>query len=345
MARKTKMNSLTSPELLEQVNPDNLRLLDDFVEYCKSTQKSPDTIKGYVSDIRIACVWALQHNNNLFFVEWTRKQIIRLQNWLLYTNENSPARVRRIKASLSSMSNYIENIEEDTYPEFRNIINKIESPKNNPVREKTVFEREELEGLLKHLVDNKQYMKACFLALAMYGGRRKAELCRFRVSDFANDKDHIVCDGALYQSDPIKTKGRSGGKMLVCYTLVKPFKPYLDMWLAERERLGIQSEWLFPHPSDPTQHIGISMANSWASSFSKMLGKDLYWHALRHFAVSEMSRQGLPDNAIIMMLGWSKESGSAMFSIYNDRPQEDQLSEWFKDGEINTSGRKSVNDI
>ena len=32
MGRKTKQNHLTSPELLEQVNPENLRLLDDFLD-------------------------------------------------------------------------------------------------------------------------------------------------------------------------------------------------------------------------------------------------------------------------------------------------------------------------
>lgn len=31
MARKTKQNKNTSPELLKQVNPENLRLLEDFL--------------------------------------------------------------------------------------------------------------------------------------------------------------------------------------------------------------------------------------------------------------------------------------------------------------------------
>ena len=30
MPRKTKMNSITSPELLSKVNPHNLELIDDF---------------------------------------------------------------------------------------------------------------------------------------------------------------------------------------------------------------------------------------------------------------------------------------------------------------------------
>lgn len=345
MGRKTRMNSITSPELLAQVNSENQYLLGEFQDYLRSVQRSEETIHGYTHDIQIAWVWNLQHNNNITFTDWKVRHVVKFQSWVLNENKNSPARVRRLKASLSSLSNFIENIMYDEYPNFRNIINKVENPENQPVREKTILSREELEGLLKVLVDNKQYMKACFLALAMYGGRRKSELCRFRVSDFAQDDKHIVCDGALYKSDPIKTKGRGGGKMLECYTLRKPFQPYLDMWMEDRKNLGIESKWLFPHPNNPEEHIGVSMANSWANSFSRILGKDVYIHSLRHHVVSELSRQGLSDNAVVLFMGWSDSSGSQMFSIYNDNPKDDQLAAWFKDGEINTSDKKGITDL
>lgn len=345
MGRKTHMNSLTSPELLGQVNSENQYLLGEFQDYLKSVQRSPQTIDGYTHDIWIAWVWNLQHNNNITFTDWKVRHVVKYQSWILNENKNSPARVRRLKASLSSLSNFIENVMYDEYPNFRNIINKVENPENQPVREKTILSREELEGLLKVLTDKKQYMKACFLALAMYGGRRKSELCRFRVSDFAEDDKHVVCDGALYKSDPIKTKGRGGGKMLECYTLRKPFQPYFDMWMKDREERGIESKWLFPQPNNPDEHIGVSMANSWANSFSRILGKDVYIHSLRHHVVSELSRQGLSDNAVVLFMGWSDSSGSQMFSIYNDNPKDDQLAAWFKNGEINTSGKKGITDL
>ena len=184
MGRKTKMNSITSPELLAQVNPENTQLLEDFKDYLRSIQRSETTIAGYENDIQIAFVWCLQHNNNTFFVNWTKRNIVAYQNWLLNSNENSPARIRRLKAALSSMSNFIESVLDDEFPNFRNIINKVENPVNRPVREKTVWEDSELEALLEKLVERKDYEKACYLALAMYSGRRKSELCRFKISDF-----------------------------------------------------------------------------------------------------------------------------------------------------------------
>lgn len=329
MARKTKMNHITTPYLLRQVNPQNKQLLDEFVEYCRSTQKSETTIAGYISDINIAFVWALQFNSNMFFVDWKKKHIVKYQNWLLYTNENSPARVRRLKAALSSLANYVENVCEDEYPTFRNIINKIENPKNKTVRDKTVWTDEELDNLLEKLVLLSKYEQACYLALGMYSGRRKAELCRFKVSDF--DDSHLVCDGALYKSSPIKTKGAGGGKMLECYTLANKFRPYLEKWMCERKLKGIDSEWLFPKNSDPSTHIGISTANSWANTFDRLTDKPFYTHSLRHRFTTALSEEGIPDGVIQEIIGW--ESGD-MVKLYVDTNKDDQIAKFFKGDKI-----------
>ena len=178
MSRKTKMNSLTSADLLAKVNPENLRLINDYTDYLKSIQHSESTINVYTNDLQIAFVWALNHNNNKFFVNWSKRDIVAFQNWLVNENGNSPARVRRIKATLSSLSNYIESVMDDEYPEFRNIINKIKNPVNQPVREKTILSDEQIDELLKHLVEHEQFDKACLVALAVCSGRRKAELRR-----------------------------------------------------------------------------------------------------------------------------------------------------------------------
>lgn len=340
MGRKTKMNSITSPELLSQVNPSNIQLLEDFKDYLRSIQRSETTILGYENDIQIAFVWCLQHNNNAFFPNWTKRNIVAYQNWLLNSNENSPARIRRLKASLSSMSNFIESVLDDEFPNFRNIINKVENPINRPVREKTVWEDSELEALLGKLVEHEDYEKACYLALAMYSGRRKSELCRFKISDFDDDK--LVCGGALYKSVPIKTKGRGGGKMISCYTLAKKFKPYLDMWLEPRlEKYG-DSEWLFPDPKNPNEHIQISTTNSWSNTFSRLAGKPAYIHSLRHYFTTSLVRSGIPDNVITQIVGWESAD---MCKVYTDIDADEQIGMYFKDGDIVAPEKKTFEDL
>lgn len=340
MPRKTKQNDITSPELIAKVNRDNMSLLHDFLDYLKSTQRSEATIHGYENDILIAWVWCLENNDNKFFVNWTKRNIISYQNWMLSENENSPARVRRLKAALSSLSNYICNVLDDEFPDFRNIINKVESPANHPVREKTVWDNKELELLLQRLTDNGDFEKACLLALAVYSGRRKAELCRFRVADF--DDAALVCDGALYKSTPIKTKGRGGGKFICCYTLAKKFKPYLDRWLDERDRLGIDSEWLFPSHDDQKNQISVGTLNSWANTFSNMTGRDFYFHSLRHAFTTSLVRAGIPDNVITQIVGWES---SDMCKIYTDIDADEQIGMYFEGGEIKKPATNAIQTI
>lgn len=340
MGRKTKMNYITNPELLAQVNPENMQLLEDFKDYLRSVQRSETTIAGYENDIQIAFVWCLQHNNNTFFVNWTKRNIVAYQNWLLNSNENSPARIRRLKSSLSSMSNFIESVLDDEFPNFRNIINKVENPVNRPVREKTVWDDAELEALLDKLVEHKDYEKACYLALAMYSGRRKAELCRFKVSDF--DSDKLVCGGALYKSAPIKTKGRGGGKMINCYTLAKKFQPYFDLWNAVRQEKYSDSEWLFPDAKNPNEHIQISTINSWSNTFSRLSGKPAYIHSLRHYFTTSLVRSGIPDNVITQIVGWESAD---MCRLYTDIDADEQIGMYFKDGDIAVPEKKGFGEL
>lgn len=339
LSRKTNRNKLTDPEKTAMINKSNLLLKDDFIIYLRSLQRSEGTIVGYENDLLILFTYIMDNLDNKDFKDITKRDIVRFQNWLI-SNGNSSARIRRMKAAISSLSNYCENILSDEEPEFdgyRSIVRKIENPPLNTVREKTVWEDSELEGLLDTLVKNKEYDKACMVALGMYGGRRKSELTRFKVSDFDDDK--LMCGGALYKSAPILTKGN---KYLECYTLAKKFKPYLDLWIDYRKNNNIESEWLFPSHSDMTKPISISTINSWTKKFSDITGRDFYMHSLRHYFVTALSKAGIPDNVVVEIIGWSS---SEMFKIYNDVSKDEQISKFFSDGDINVGAVKSISDV
>lgn len=330
MARKTQINhGLTANAA--NINPANIQLKHDFLDYLKSIKRSPGTIKGYDNDLDIFFCWVIDNAGNKDFVNITKRELVRFQNWLCDNNANSPARVRRIKAAISSLSNYIEAIldTEDEFKDFRSIVRKIESPALQAVREKTVLTDEQVDKLLTSLTDSGKYEKACAVALAMFSGRRKAELPRFRMSDFEDDK--IVCDGALYKSSPIQTKGRSGGKFISCYTLVKDFKPYLEAWIKQREEFGIESEWLLPDPSNVSEPLSITILNSWAKTFSRILDEDFYWHCCRHRYTTYLVRAGIPDGVIAEIVGWTSTD---LVKVYTDIDADEQIGAFFKNGEI-----------
>ena len=196
-SRKTVYNSICSMDKVENVLPENIRLGNDFLDYLTSIDRAKSTIDNYRADLQIFWVWNYEFNNNKFFVDLTKRDIVKFQNHCLKKWKWSPARMKRVKSTLSSLSNYIENMLDDEFENYRPIIRKIENPAAYAVREKTVLEEEQLQKLLDYLVENEQYDKACMLALAMNNGRRKAELPRMKVSYFTPDN---IIYGSLYKS-------------------------------------------------------------------------------------------------------------------------------------------------
>lgn len=341
MGRHTVYNNITSEEKIAQINPQNTELMEDFVEYLGSIGRAESTIKNYRSDLLVFFCWCVDNLENKSFVELTKREIARFQNYAIKTWGWSSNRLRTVKATLSSLGNYIEAILDDEYQGYRSIVRKVENPPKETVREKTIWSDEELEALLKKLVDMQEYDKACYIALGMYSGRRKAELCRFKVSDF--DKKHLVCDGALYKSDPIRTKGRGNGKYIPCYTLAKKFKPYFDLWMKYRKEHGIESPWLFPNKTKPEEKMSISTVDGWTSRLTKLAGgKELYIHSLRHYFTTSLAKAGIPDSVIQTIVAWASAD---MVRVYDDSTADEQLGMYFKNGDIAVPESKSFGDI
>ena len=342
IGRKTQQNNITSLELLKKTNAKNIRLKNDFITYLKSVGRSETTIKSYVNDLDIFFVFLLQNCDNKFFVDVTKKDIIFYQNWLLSENGNSPARIRRLKSTLSSLSNYIESICDEEFPNFKPIIKKVESPVGEPVREKTVLSEEQLEYLLTTLVEKKKYQKACAVALAAYSGARKSELVRFKVDYFTDDN---IIYGSLYKTyEKIKTKGRGKGKFIEKFIIVDKFKPYLDLWLKHRKELGIESNWLFvtKNKDGVWNQTKSDTLNSWALTNSKILGLPFYFHSMRHFFTTFLHLSGLPDTVIKSIVGWNSIE---MVSRYNDISIDEELGQYFDENGIKTTEKVGLSDL
>lgn len=344
MGRKIQHNNIVTEDLLTQCNPENIELGNDFLDYLRSIDRSPNTIDAYKHDLSIFWTYLLIHCNNKFFIDLTKRDISKYQSYCLTEYKWSPARMRRVKSTLSSLSNYVENMLDDEFEDFRPIIRKIENPANEKVFTKTVLEDDQLENLLNQLAENKKYDKACMLALAMNSGRRKSELPRFKVSYF--DDENIIY-GSLYKTpERVKTKGRgSRGKMLTLYVLSKPFKPYLDLWMNYRKENGIKSEWLFPKKVNGEyldEPMDAKTLDSWADTFSKMLNIDFYWHSLRHYFTTACSRSGLPDDVIQTLIGWNSLD---MVTLYKDIDADEQFGKYFSDGGIKKVESTTLSDL
>lgn len=346
MARTTVYNKITTPEKLSKVNLNNLELAEDFLTYLLSIDRSEGTIRGYKNDLNIFWCWNLEFNRNKDFAKLTKREISRFQNYAINTWGWSPKRTRRVKACLSSMSNYIQDIldEEEEFENFTPIIRRIENPADEAVRKKTVFSDEQVQMLMDELVKRKEYEKACSIAIAAYSGMRKSELLQMK-ADFFSDT-HLIFDGAMWETDEIRTKGRGKiGKRLNKYILVGA-KPYIDLWIKQRKELNIDSEWLFV--SKTTNKNGDiiwkqrSDLSYWTQEFTEIIGEDFYYHCLRHFTCSMLFRNNIPSDVIQDFFGWSS---AEMLSIYNDNSAKDTFGQYFTKDGIVKSKEGSMNNL
>jgi len=324
MSRRTVWNRLVNDELLAKINIQNKELKQDFLDYLESVDRSEQTVYQYSKDLDSFFVWNLQSNDNKFFVDIKKRDYIKWQKWAMDILGWSPARLKRVKATLSSLSNYIERILDDEYPNFRSVITKIESPIKEPVREKTVLTDEQIKELLDRLTAEERYEQACAVAILAYSGMRKAELLLMKTSYFT--ESNIIFDGAMYQTEKIRTKGRGkNGKQLNKYVLIAA-KPYIDKWLSVRPEFD--NDWMFVNAHGERRKDISTFTAHW----SKLLSEDIYAHSFRHYFTSYLSRMNIPAEVIREINGWSE---IGMVSVYNDNEVKDTFGMYFtKDGVV-----------
>lgn len=71
--RKTVYNTISTEEKLKNINPDNIQLGNDFLEYLTSIDRSKSTINAYWNDLNVFWCWNLDFNKNKFFIDLTKK--------------------------------------------------------------------------------------------------------------------------------------------------------------------------------------------------------------------------------------------------------------------------------
>ena len=342
MARKTVYNNLVTEEQWNEVNEDNKSLLQDFMDYLISIGRSEETVFQYKNDVRIFMTWYVTKGKNKHFTEIKKREVVAFQNYLLTTCGMSSARIRRLRSSISSLSNYIENILDDEYPEFRNIINKIEAPVLTPIREKTILTFEECERVADQLILDDNPQLACLLMFACYSGLRKQELTRLLVKDFTTDINMALSDN-FYKTSPIKVKGR--GNRTENKFIWNKVDKYLSLWLKRRKELGIECEYLFCRDIDGGyKKLIVSSMNSFAKTLERYFQDSIYWHSFRHVIATELTRSNLPIDVIQFLLGHKSSETTKIYIDISSEEGMDKFADFFS-GKTTEVKSTTLNDL
>lgn len=298
--RKTKRLPEITESELAKINKDNMQLIDGFLRYIKATDLSPATIKVYTSNLYIFMNWIRENEGNIDFAEIDETTIILFQGWCM-DNDMSSSRIRNLRSSISSLSDYVIKTlkrRDPKWQNFENFTKFVDAPPQVYVREKTVLEEDEVKHLLDSLVKDEKYQIACMVAVLVSSGMRKSEAIQCQVDWFRGD--NVNCAGGMYVSPKIRTKGRGRrGKLLEKFFIKDMLDPYLDLWLEERKKLGIDHNDLFVRKQGGKWvSIQQSTVDSWMNTCSRYTEQVIYAHAFRHFISTWLKRQGTETSQI-----------------------------------------------
>lgn len=320
--RKTFRKVITSPELTEQINPDNMKLANRFLKNF-ATKRSPNSVVSYKSNLTIFFTWNLLENDNCFFIDIKKRELMEFFDYCVTELKWGSQRFAQMHSSLSSFSRFIETFYDDEYPLFRNLLPKIEKPVKEAVRKKSVFSKDELDKLMSWLGENGRVNEQCLLATMMASGARISELGRFTVSMI--DENHTAFDGLFLETtEEMRVKGRgTSGKHINRYLIKDLFLPYYKKWLPIREKImkehGKNHDYVFiTKNGDPA---GVSTFNGWIEKWDTVLDKHLYAHSIRHFWTTYLLSFGLEKEFVQSLQSWSSDT---LVDLYNDATVKDR---------------------
>lgn len=326
-SRETYRKVITSPELTEQINPKNIKLMERYLKNF-ATKRSPKSVVVYRSNLIIFFTWNLLENDNIFFVDLKKIQLMDFFDYCITELKWSPNRYAQCHSSLSSFSEWIENYFDEEYPMFRNLLPKIEKPTKEAVREKTVLQKEDIDKIFEELDKADKIQEQCLLALAISCGARVSELASF-TTDLIDEENTVFDDLFLETTSKIRTKGRGvNGKMLTKYILKDMFLPYYKKWLEVRKEImkeyNQEHDYIFiVKDGSPAS---ADRLRDWMGNWSEIVGQPCYPHNFRHYNITFLKSLDIEDDLIVYLTGWSEGTGHTMISIYNDLTAKDR--EW-----------------
>ena len=320
--RETFRKVITSPELIAQINPKNQQLADRFLKNF-ATKRSPNSVISYRSNLNIFMCWNILWNENKFFVDIKKYELMDFFDFCVTELKWGSNRYAQMHSCLSSFSTWIENIYDEKYPTFRNLLPKIEKLPKEAVRKKSVFKKEELDKLMDWLGEQGKVNEQCLLALIMSSGSRASELLRFTTDMI--DENHTAFEGLFLETtEDVRVKGRGvNGKYIPRYLIKDIFLPYYKQWLPVREQImketGKNHNFIFIRPDG--EPALISTIRSWMEKWDDVLDKHWYPHAGRHFWTTYLLSIGFEKELIQELQKWSSD---ALVDIYNDATAKDR---------------------
>jgi len=314
--RHMEYHIYNAEEAWEDVSEENKILVKEFMEYVSATDKSPETKRVYIHNLKLFFQWVLNERENKFFAELKKRDFMSWLSYLVDTQKLSPSRVRQLRSTISSLSNFCENVladEDKRFENYRNLILKIPAPPLESVREITYLSDEQINKLLDWLEEQQAWKDCLYIVLSFYTGARKSEIRQFKISDFTKD----TLQNGMYKTSLKRAKGRGKiGKQRYFLIPQEIVDKYLGLYLTTR--VDDLDDLFVTKYKGKVNSVSLNTFNHWCDKYSEYLGIPVYPHCYRSSIATMLKERGKDPVKIQKMLGHKDISTTMGYIREND---------------------------
>ena len=267
-------NRVYTPELWEQVNPENKAILEDFLAEYRQQKKANSTIEAYFQDGRFVLIYVLLHHKNKSILEMSKKDFRNMSIWLSEDCNMSANRVNRLKATVNSMLTYCE--EDDEYNYDVNYAKKVKGLPRERVKtndDDFFFTFKEFIAVRDKLVEMGDLQTAVLWSLSYDSAGRRNEIYQVKKTGLLDgNKTNIV-------------KGKRGKTFPLVY--LNDTKELIRQYLEERGDDDIESLWINGHGKNKAEVTKDALYNrilKCSKILSEIRGEEvnIFPHSIRH---------------------------------------------------------------
>ena len=283
MSRGRIYNNFYTPELWEQVNKENKRILDDFLSEYRQRKMSKGTISGYKNDLRIIFIYVLKELDNKCILDLKKKDFRGLSLYFTEECNMSAARVNRLKSAVNSLLTFCE--EDDDYDYEINYAKKVKGIPKERVKDDDddfFFTFDEFIKVRDILVDRGRLQDAVLWSLGFDSAARKNEL--FQVEKY----------GLLDRNKTNIVVGKRGKKFPLVY--LDDTKELIRQYLEQRGNDDIDSLWIKGSGNNKSPLSESNALYDRICSISKILSEvrgeecHIFTHTMRHSRLECLSQ-------------------------------------------------------
>lgn len=270
-------------ELWEQVNKENKRIMDDFLQEYKQRKKSKGTISGYRNDLRIILIYVLRELDNRCILDLKKKDFRNLSLYFTEECEMSAARTNRLKSAINSLLTFCED--DDDYEYEINYAKKVKGIPKSRVKDDEddfFFTYDEFVKVRDILVAEEKWQLVVLWSMGFDSAGRKNELFQIQKHGLLDgNKTNIVI-------------GKRGKKFPLVY--LDDTRELIKKYLEWRGDDDIDSLWIKGSGDHKEPISNSNVLYDRIVSISKILSEvrgepcNIFTHTMRHSRLECLSQ-------------------------------------------------------